>query len=325
MTPGRPKKRSVRGDRGFALLAALWLVTTVSALAITALAQARVERRQSMNAAAELSARQAARAGVQDAITGLRMAASSAGLRETPRPLFWNDLDRYARELDSVPLFEGLSYRVTIMDAGSRLPLNDASEAELLRFFEALALPSAEARVLAASILDWRDVDDLHRGNGAEWPDHYSRLPQPVHPRNANFQSLDELAMVRGMTTDILRRCISLLTLDHARVNLNTAPEPVLRALPGLGEEAVRVLMERRRSGSFLPNLAELERELSAPARAELHRGVSALIGRITFEPSVLIVRSEGHAPGSTAGRSVIEATVSLSGGDVSIRRSLLW
>lgn len=311
-------------ERGFALLAALWLIATTSALAITFLAKARVDRWQSMNAASELSARQAARAGVQQAVGRLQEAARVAGLGETPKHLFWNDLAAHEMGLDSVRLFEEQWYRVTIVDAGSRLPLNEASQSELFEFFGTLSLSTEQALALAASILDWRDADDLHRSNGAEWPDYYSRLPVPVHPRNANLQSPVELAMVRGMTPDLLRRCLPLLTFDNTRVNLNTASEPVLRALPGFGEEAVRVLMTRRRSGSFLPNLYELESALSPPARAELQRSVSDLIGRISFEPDVVVVRSEGHVSGSPSGRAVIEATVSLSGGEVHVLRSVL-
>jgi general secretion pathway protein K len=313
-----------RQEAGFALLAALWLITVASILTTGALAGARAERRMSANATGVLLAQQAARAGVVHALVHLRSSADSAHLQEAPVPLFWNGLDRFETGLDSVLLTSGAWYSVTLEDASSRLPLNDASVEELSRFFAALNVATPEAAHLAASIADWRDSDDLHRGGGGEWPDYYSLLPFPIVPRNGPFRSVEELKSVRGMTPALYARCAPMLSLDMAtRINLNSAPEPVLHALSGLGDEAVRALLARRRERAFVANMYELEQAVSATARAELRRNAPELVRRITFEPRLILIRAVGHAEAG-AGFVLVEATASLAGGDIRVASSLV-
>lgn len=67
---------------------------------------------------------------------------------------------------------------------------------------EALAaLPGCDAGI-AAAIVDWRDADDTpDPGGGAERSDGaYAGAAVPYAPRNAPIETLDELALVRGMT-----------------------------------------------------------------------------------------------------------------------------
>src|SRR5262249_21717128 len=52
---------------------------------------------------------------------------------------------------------------------------------------------------LAAAIVDWVDSDDDERPNGAE-----SGSYQSYQPKNGPLNSLDELLLVRGMTSELL-------------------------------------------------------------------------------------------------------------------------
>ena len=56
---------------------------------------------------------------------------------------------------------------------------------------------------IADAIVDWLDADDTERANGAE-SGYYSGLPQPYRPKNGPLNSLDELLLVRGVTTRLL-------------------------------------------------------------------------------------------------------------------------
>ncbi len=56
---------------------------------------------------------------------------------------------------------------------------------------------------IAASIMDWRDADDNTTPGGAESA-YYLALPTPYQAKNANFETLEELLMVKGMTPELL-------------------------------------------------------------------------------------------------------------------------
>lgn len=87
--------------------------------------------------------------------------------------------------------------RYGVLDEESRLNLNTASAEELAK------LPFMPAEVVPP-IVDWRDPDDQVTPNGAEI-EYYATLPSPYQPRNAAFQSVGELLMVRGMPQKLLQ------------------------------------------------------------------------------------------------------------------------
>lgn len=56
---------------------------------------------------------------------------------------------------------------------------------------------------VAAAIVDWRDSDNTVTPGGAEI-DYYASLNPPYRPRNAPFETIRELLMVRGIRSDLL-------------------------------------------------------------------------------------------------------------------------
>jgi DNA uptake protein ComE-like DNA-binding protein len=83
-----------------------------------------------------------------------------------------------------------------LVDEASKLNLNTATSNMLM------ALPRMTPQ-LAAAIIDWRDTNDDASTDGAE-SDTYSRLDPPYLAKNAPFESVEELALVYGATTEIL-------------------------------------------------------------------------------------------------------------------------
>ncbi|MBL9136283.1 MAG: general secretion pathway protein GspK [Verrucomicrobiales bacterium] len=83
-----------------------------------------------------------------------------------------------------------------LTDETSRINLNTAT-AEMLQW-----LPRMTPQ-LAAAIVDWRDSDSTASEGGAE-DDLYLRLPMPYRCKNSPFESVEELRLVYGMTSEIL-------------------------------------------------------------------------------------------------------------------------
>jgi general secretion pathway protein K len=280
----------MRHERGFALIAALWLVVALSALALEVSLVARERRLAAANTVEGTQGRAAADAGLEHARARL------AGMLERGALDPWRRVDSVLAQ--AVALGDA-RYRVTLRDAGSALNVNRASEAELRRLLVALRVDAGLADRLAQTIADWRDPDDLRRARGAE-REEYLRAGRPVLPRNGPFQSIAELGSVLGMTPEILELIRPHLTLlGTGQVNLNAAPRPVLLALPGIGEEAAGVLLRRQNGARPLRSLAELSLELSSGARAVLQAETSALLARATFETREVEAVSDGWVDGS--------------------------
>jgi len=276
--------------RGFALLAALWLLVAISVASLALETTTRSRRLAAANLAEAVQARAAADAGIEQTRARLVRRLTAATLGDP-----WTGVDSLLRDtlVDRGRVF------VSSRDAGAQLNLNRATEDELRRLFVALRIDAGVADRLAQSILDWRDEDDLHRPRGAE-RDAYLKAGAVQLPRNGPFQSLAELAEVQGMTRTMYERVRPFLTLlGSGQVNVNVADRPVLLALPGMTEEAVAVLVRYRRRHQTLANLTDLERDLPPGARNALAAHLPELLGRTTTETRELEVRSVGWVEGS--------------------------
>jgi general secretion pathway protein K len=305
----------VRGERGFALVAALWLLVAISAVALELSVRARDRRLAAGNVAEHTRSLAAAQGGVEHARARLeRRLGEAAALRSgfAAEAVFDPWYAAAALFPDSVALGE-TRYRVSIGDVGARLNLNRAGEEELRRLFTALRVDAGRADRVAQAILDWRDPDHLHRARGAERED-YLRRASPVLPRDAPFQELSELLHVKGMTPELYERARPYLTLlGTGQVNLNAADLPVLAALPGMTEEAVGVIVRQRRSRGRITDLTALSQELSPGARALFLADFPALLSRTTLETREVEIHSEGWTAGGRV-RARVQALMVRSG-----------
>jgi general secretion pathway protein K len=283
----------VKNSRGFALLAALWLLVAFSVASLALSAGARRWRLAAANRVEWLRAQAAANAGIEQ----LRQRLAARLEPTVPAPIDpWHGADSLLRDtLD----FGDVRSLIRAQDVGAALNLNRASEDELRRLFVALRVDAGAADRLAQAIADWRDPDDLHRMRGAE-RDAYVAAGASVLPRNGPFQSIAELLDVRGMTSTLYAQVRPYLTLfGSGQININVADRPVLLTLPGFGEEAVAVVFRYRRSRRTIGILQDLERELPPPARRELAAALPQLLGRTITETKEIEVASEAWLPGS--------------------------
>ena len=88
-------------------------------------------------------------------------------------------------------------YDYGVVDEASKININSANYDTLMK------LPNMTSE-LAASIVDWRDADGtVTNGDGAE-NEYYLELDDPYYCKNANFETLEELLLVKGATRDLL-------------------------------------------------------------------------------------------------------------------------
>lgn len=140
---------------------------------------------------------------------------------------------------------------VQVEDESGKVALNHAGQERLKYLFEALGFESSEAETLADSLLDWIDADETTRANGAESSE-YQQLRPPYMAANRPISNLRELRLINGFRTLFfdesgqpnaafaqLAQSVSVYNTDN-KINLNTAPEPVLKML----EEEIELVPE---------------------------------------------------------------------------------
>ncbi len=99
----------------------------------------------------------------------------------------------------------GEPYRYGVTDENGKLNLNALmkldSSGDILHD-RLMTLPNMTEDV-ANAIIDWMDEDDSPRSNGAE-SEYYMSLDPPYRTKNGPLDSLEELLLVRGVTTQLL-------------------------------------------------------------------------------------------------------------------------
>lgn len=154
---------------------------------------------------------------------------------------------------------KGAQYsRFGLMDEERKININKADAKVLQRIFElVLNISEGEASGLAYSVIDWRDSDNqLSAPNGAE-SSYYQSLKHPYNARNAEFEVLDEILLVKGMNQDILNSVKDYVTIyGDGRVNINTASRQALLAL-GFSEKTADYIIEFRAGKDAIEGTAD--------------------------------------------------------------------
>ena len=188
----------------------------------------------------------------QDGVTG------EASLKEDA-PYWSPATDPYEVKIGS------RGYFVWVTCENGKLNINLASSEMLKEFFRHKGLSPVETTIVVNSILDWIDKDDQSRFQGAE-SSYYNTLSTPYPCKNAFFENIEELMLVRGITPAIftsIRDDITVFGLS-AKININFASEAVLTAVPGMPPAAItEILFDRKNQGAF-ENLDRIK-EITSP------------------------------------------------------------
>jgi general secretion pathway protein K len=282
---------------GYALLAVLWAMTGIATLILVVSLGARAAVATATNRMDLIRAGWRAEDCIERAraVIGAALATRVVDRRRDPR--LWFRLDEL---LAGAPLVQECPGSVAVIPSGIAIDVNDAPAEQLRRFFRAVHVEALRADSLADALVDWRDHDGSPRASGAEveWYSLQGRSPS----RNGPLGHLNEIGRVRGLDTtvageialDSVRR---FLTVEPGRVVLDLAPAPVLASLPGITDEAVARLLERRlRHAEPLSELAALGAELSPASRDSLLGHFAELSMLTSTEPEVWILAASATA-----------------------------
>jgi general secretion pathway protein K len=307
----------MKSRRGVALLAALWLVVAIAAVALQFSLEAR-ERRTIGILASERGIQRAAANGA----LALMQARLEEALRLGPSADANPSLARLRATdpwfgVDSVfsgpVLVDSMPVSVEVHDLGEKLNINRMSEVQLQNFFTFLLKDFSASTHLSQAIMDWRDADSIPRPSGAE-RDAYIKAEMLALPANGPFREVEDLQHVMGMTPEIYAIVSPYLTTHGTlgQVNLNSAPVPVLRALPGMTDATVNVILQMRSQGRRINSPAEVLGQAQGQAQgqrggrpgqistpAALNQLQAAAITQTTEIELTIIARTGPQAPPS--------------------------
>jgi len=249
----------MRPRRGVALMAALWLVVAIAAVAVQFSIEAH-ERRRIGILASERGIQRAAAMGAMAVIESrleyaLRVAPTGNNISQLRAADPWLDAD----SMYSGPVMvDSMQVDVEVHDLGEKLNINIANETELQTFFSFLLTDYSKATELAQCIMDWRDADSIPRPSGAE-RDQYIKAERLALPTNGPFRDVEQLQDVMGMTSEIYAKAAPYLTTrGNGQINLNTAPVPVLRSLPGMTDATLNQILQLRSQGRRIDQIADI-------------------------------------------------------------------
>ncbi len=305
--PGRRVHGGARvasDQRGFALLVVLWIFIVLFVLGAEFATEMRQDAQATVNFADETQSYYLATAALNQTFLGALIENDQATLGASPEelgpeyvPLVRVDGAWHAQMLWGAPV------HVRVLDESGKVPLNLVDQAILQQILVNLGVRADAASQIADSILDWRDEDDEHRVDGAE-SDYYLDLPRPYLAKNAPFDSLDELRLVKGVSDELFfggeAHPLGLVNLfsvynREPTLNVRSASPEVMRVVLGMDEKQLQQFLTTRMAGGGAL-LAEAAALLANPAMADL----------LTDEPpSILLVEAQARLPSARVGAHV--------------------
>ena len=235
--------RAQSSERGFVIVAVLWILVALSTLAVIF----------------SVYLSDSARALGATDIGVPTEALASASLELTAyRLLRADDKERPAQGSFRFRM-DNADVVVSFTSEAARVDLNKASKEMLSNLFEVLGAERKAASDIADRIVGWRTEAKPRAANDEEAL--YLSSGLPYSPRQGPFAHVDELSLVLGLSPAMVERALPFLTVysKSADVDVLLAPAEVVAAVPGMTPEAL---------GNFLKQRASLPRDQKAIAAA---------------------------------------------------------
>lgn len=210
--------------------------------------------------------------------------------------------------------------RYGMVDEERKININHTKPKVIERLLKIVGLDGMEAQNLSASIVDWRDNDsELSIPLGSAEDRYYRGLRDPYEAKDADFEVLDELFLVKGMNAEIFDKIKDYVTIyGEGKININTASKEVLLSL-GLQESVVNKILSFRYGedsveatlddyvftspGAITADLSQMY-SLSASQVANLSNLISE--GKITTKSDNFMIRSTAMLNKNKASSEII-------------------
>jgi len=248
-------------NKGIALILVIWIVAILMVIVLSFAYMSKVESSSMISYKEGVEEKFIAEAGMERAAEEIIYRQTNLG---APKEEGKADIWKTDGTPNTFTLGDGTCL-VRIINEAGKIDINKAPDIVLKGLLVAVGVKDEDADTIVDSIEDWRDADDLVRLHGAE-SDYYMSLPVPYKAKNADFESIEELLLVKGMTPEILygnekkAGLADFVTVynDNGKINISAAPREVLMAIPGMTPELAGNILDFR-TGAEIRSETEIQ------------------------------------------------------------------
>jgi general secretion pathway protein K len=272
------------GDRGFIVVAVLWILAALSALVliyltfvtntavVVAASTDRVQSEALVTAGVELAAYQLTAVGEEGRPSSGTFNARMGAARVS----------------------------VTFRSEAARIDLNAAPKGLLAGLIIGLGGAPSNAADYAERILAWRTP--VGAGEDDAETSSYRTAGIAYAPRHAPFPAAEELWLVRGIPPLVVERMLPFVTAfsNMASINIQDAAPQVLAALPGMTPERLREVLSQRGDPRLDPRSLAAGAEGATLAASKAYRMTVVIdfdSGRRSASEVVILLLDEGDEP----------------------------
>jgi general secretion pathway protein K len=281
---GRTRQAARSSEAGFVIIAVLWILVALAALAM--IFSVYLSNSARALGATDISIEKDALVSASLELTAYRLLS----MDEKERP----SQGSFSFRLDHADA------RVTYTSEAARVDLNQAPKEMLVSLFEVLGSEQAAAGELADRVVGWRTKSKPNTANDESAL--YLAAGLNYAPRGAPFAHVNELSLVMGASTAIVERALPFVTVFSKSADIDplVAPPEVVAALPGMTPQALNDFLKQR---SSLPRDPKAIAAALGPAKA-----ATSLPENKTYRVQTML-RFDGDR------RATSEAVIALAGG----------
>jgi len=305
----RNPQSTIRNQEGIALVMVLWVMAILSVVVLEFSFAMRTEVNITKNYKEELQLYGMAQGGVHRAIAEL-IYKHDPKVQQLRKTLTTEEIPPDKKEW----VTDGRSYflpfgqgtcEIKVMSEAGKVNINLVSESMLRKIITLLGLEGEMRDIVVDSILDWKDPDDFYRVNGAE-NSYYQSLKESYYCKNAYFDSIEELLLVRGVSPALfyggkvgkkeeagekmdqvgLKDIFSIYS-PGVQIDINSAAPVVLRVALGIPMDISQKVVKAREEKTFDHQLDLLQRvpELKPFFEGDPEKQNFILYGRTIMTP----------------------------------------
>ena len=275
-----------RSNRGFIVVAVLWILAALSALVLIYLSYVTNTAVVVAGSTDRVQADALVTAGVELAAYQL------TAINEDARP----SSGTFNARMGTARV------AVTFRSEAARIDLNAAPKGLLAGLIVGLGGTPANAAGYADRILAWRAPTEA--GEDDPETSSYRTAGIAYAPRHAPFPQAEELWLVRGIPPPVVERMLPFVTAfsNMASINIQDAAPQVVAALPGMTPERLQAVLSQRSDPRLDPRslVGLVGGEGATLAASKAYRvtvGIDFDSGRRTAAEVVILLLEEGDEP----------------------------
>ncbi len=257
-------------SRGIALIMVLWVIAILSVVVLEFSFGMRTELNLTRHIKEEFQLYEMAIGGVHRAIVEM-IYKRDPKVQQKRKTLKAEEFSQDQLEwvTDGKPYFlsfPGGKVEIRVTGEDGKVNLNTVSESLLRKIIGNVGLEGEARDIVVDSILDWRDPDDFYRLNGAE-NNYYRALREPYDCKDGPFDSVEELLLVRGVTTELFHgmkrkdeeqkvekiglKDLFSIYASGEQIDINSATSIVMRMVLGIPKQVSERVAKAREERPF--------------------------------------------------------------------------